>query len=117
MELRRYYFSLLWTGMLAVFSVTSGAVESVHLIGSVENLCPDESYCFKLRVEAEYLALADEMIKVRFKNVTTIFDPENYELTLERSNIIPGSHLRLLLVPDPNGSKSAYQASYIWIGD
>ncbi len=102
---------------MAVFPVTGLAVESVHLIGSVENLCPDEPYCFKLRVEAEYLALADEMISVRFKNVTNIFDPENYELTLERSNIIPGSHLRLLLVPDPNGSKSAYQASYIWIGD
>ena len=117
MVIRRFYCSLLWIGMLAVFPVASGAVESVHLIGSVENLCSDEPYCFNLRVEAEYLALTDEMIKVRFKNATTIFDPENYELTLERSNIIPGSHLRLLLVPDANGSKSAYQASYIWIGD
>jgi hypothetical protein len=117
MVILRFYCSLLWIGVMAVFPVTGLTVKSVHLIGSVENLCPDESYCFKLRVEAEYLALADEMIKVRFKNVTTIFDPENYELTLERSNIIPGSHLRLLLVPDPNGSKSAYQASYIWIGD
>ena len=102
---------------MAVFPVTSLAVESVHLLGSVENLCPDEPYCFNLRVETEYLALADEMINVRFKNVTTIFDPENYELTLERSNIIPGSHLRLLLVPDPGGAKNVYQANYIWIGD
>jgi hypothetical protein len=117
MEIRRLYCSLLLIGMLAVFPVTSRAVESVHLIGSVENLCPEVPYCFNLRVEAEYLALADEMIKVSFKNVTSIFDPENYELILERSNIIPGSHLRLLLVPDPNGSKSAYLASYIWIGD
>lgn len=103
--------------MLAVFSVSSRAVESVHLIGSVESLCPEVPYCFNLRVEAEYLALADDMISVRFKNVTTIFDPENYELALDRSNIIPGSHLRLLLVPDPGGAKSVYQASYIWIGD
>jgi hypothetical protein len=117
MEILRSFCGLLWVGILAVFPVTSLAVESVLLLGSVENLCPDEPYCFNLRVEAEYLALADEMIKVRFKNVTTIFDPENYELTLERSNIIPGSHLRLLLVPGANGSKSAYQASYIWIGD
>ena len=102
---------------MAVFPVSGQAVESVHLIGSVENLCPDEPYCFNLRVETEYLALADEMINVRFKNVTTIFDPENYELTLERSNIIPGSHLRLLLVPDPGGAKNVYQANYIWIGD
>jgi len=113
----RIYCSLLWVGMLAVIPATSLAVESVHLLGSVENLCPDEPYCFNLRVEVEYLALADEMINVSFKNVTTIFDPENYELTLERSNIIPGSHLRLLLVPDPGGAKSVYQASYIWIGD
>jgi len=113
----RIYCSLFWIGMLAVIPVTSQAVESVHLLGSVENLCPEVPYCFNLRVEAEYLVLADELISVRFKNVTTIFDPENYELTLERSNIIPGSHLRLLLVPDPNGEKSAYQASYIWIGD
>ena len=117
MEIRRFYCSLFWIGMLALFPVTSQAVESVHLIGSVENLCPDEPYCFKLRVEAEYLALADEMIKVRFKNVTTIFDPENYELTLEQSNIIPGSHLRLLLVPDAKGVKHGYRASYIWMGD
>ncbi len=117
MVILRFYCSLLWLGVMAVFPVTGLAVESVHLLGSVEKLCPDEPYCFYLRVEAEYLALADELISVRFKNVTTIFDPENYELTLERSNIIPGSHLRLLLVPDPNGSKSAYQASYIWIGD
>jgi len=117
MIILRFYFNLLWIGLMAVFPVSGLAVESVHLLGSVENLCPDEPYCFNLRVEAEYLALADELISVRFKNVTSIFDPENYELTLERSNIIPGSHLRLLLVPDLNGSKSAYQASYIWIGD
>ena len=112
----RFYCGLLWMGILAALPVTSPAVESVLLLGSVENLCPDEPYCFNLRVEAEYLSLADELISVRYKQVTTIFDPENYELTLEQSNIIPGSHLRLLLVPDPNGSKSAYQASYIWIG-
>ncbi len=117
MEILRFYCGLLWMGILAVFPVTSLAVESVLLLGSVENLCPDEPYCFNLRVEAEYLALADELISVRFKQVTTIFDPENYELTLEQSNIIPGSHLRLLLVPDPKGVKHGYRASYIWIGD
>jgi hypothetical protein len=117
MVILRFYCSLLWIGVMAVFPATGLAAESVHLIGSVESLCPEVPYCFNLRVEAEYLALADEMISVRFINVTTIFDPENYELALDRSNIIPGSHLRLLLVPDPNGSKRVYQASYIWIGD
>ncbi len=113
----RSFCGFVWIGILAVFPVTSQAVESVLLLGSVENLCPDEPYCFNLRVEAEYLALTDELISVRFKQVTTICDPENYELTLEQSNIIPGSHLRLLLVPDPNGAKHGYRASYIWMGD
>ncbi len=117
MLIHRSYYGLLLMGILAVFPVTSLAVKSVLLLGSVENLCPEEPYCFNLRVEAEYLALADELISVRFKQVTTIFDPENYELTLEQSNIIPGSHLRLLLVPDPKGVKHGYRASYIWMGD
>lgn len=113
----RSFCVFVWIGILAVFPVPILAAESVLLLGSVENLCPDEPYCFNLRVEAEYLALADELIRVRFKQVTTIFDPENYELTLEQSNIIPGSHLRLLLVPGPKGVKHGYRASYIWIGD
>ncbi|MFB3058456.1 MAG: hypothetical protein ACE1ZB_01855, partial [Gammaproteobacteria bacterium] len=67
----RSFCGLLWIGILAVFPVTSLAAEPVLLLGSVENLCPDEPYCFSLRVEAEYLTLADELISVRFKQVTT----------------------------------------------
>ena len=113
----RIYCCLLWIGVIAGAPVTSFASERVHLLGFVENICADEPYCFELRPEADYIALAGRRITVRFKQVTTIFDPENYELTLEQSNIIPGSHLRLLLTPDSDGVGRNYRANYIWIGD
>jgi hypothetical protein len=60
-------------------------------------------------------------IKVRFNAHTHIFDPENYELTLLQQNIVPGSHLRLLIeqqVDNQTSDASAtYLASFIWIGD
>lgn len=93
------------------------ALQPVHLLGVVEQLCPHETYCLELRVEKDYAAVVGRRIKVRFAGVTTIFDPENYELSLSQSNIIPGSHLRLLLQPDPEGGVGDYIALFIWIGD
>ena len=62
------------------------------------------------------LLQAGEYIHFYFDTDSRIFDPENYELTLAQQNIVPGSHLRLLLQPDP-GSSDRYRASFIWIGD
>ena len=56
-------------------------------------------------------------IKVRVAAVNAIYDPENYELTLEQQNIVPGSHLRLLPSADADRGPDEYQASIIWIGD
>lgn len=96
---------------------TADALQPVHLLGFVERLCAHEPHCFELRVEKEYVGVVGRRITVRFKQVTAIFDPENYELTLEQSNIIPGSHLRLLLADDPGTAENNYRAEYIWIGD
>jgi hypothetical protein len=117
MLIRLYYACLFLIGLFGTSLTLAVAAEQVHLLGFVENLCPDEPYCFELRVEADYVTLTDESISVRYKQVTTIFDPENYELTLEQSNIIPGSHLRLLLTLDPERAENDYRANYIWIGD
>jgi len=108
---------LLWGGVFAAGSAICLAAGQVHLLGFVENLCPDEPFCFELRVESNYTGQTEQLINVRFEQVTTIFDPENYELTLEQSNIIPGSHLRLLLSPEVEGTDRDYRANYIWIGD
>jgi hypothetical protein len=70
-----------------------------------------------LRIESEYVALVGERITVRYDRDTKIFDPENYELTLEQSNIIEGSHLRLLLNPDSERTEHDHRALFIWIGD
>lgn len=60
-------------------------------------------------------------IKVRFNTDTQIFDPENYELTLLQQNIVPGSHLRLLIEQqvesEVSDASTTYLASLIWIGD
>lgn len=93
------------------------ALQQVHLLGFVEQLCAHETYCLELRVEKDYAAVTGSRITVRFAGVTTIFDPENYELSLPQSNIIPGSHLRLLLESDPQGAEGDYIARFIWIGD
>lgn len=101
---------------LGISSLTP-ASSSVHLLGFVETLCAGETNCFELRVEREYLDLAASRIIVRYDRNSQIYDPENYELTLQQSNIVEGSHLRLLLMLDDDGPESNYHAQFIWIGD
>ena len=117
MSIRHLYASLFLIGLTAASPALTSADEQIHLLGFVEQLCPDKPYCFELRVEPGYIANVGERISVRYEAATTIFDAENYELTLAQSNIIPGSHLRLLLASEPAGSKPAYRAVFIWIGD
>ncbi len=93
------------------------AAKNVHLLGFVDKLCPDEPHCFELTVKPEFVAEVGARIKVRFTSTTRIYDPENYELTLEQQNIVPGSHLRMLIEADPDQGPGEHQASYIWIGD
>jgi len=103
--------------MLAISTTDSGAAQSLHLLGFVENLCVDEAHCFELRVKPEFIAQAGTYLKVRFDAGTYIFDPENYELTLDQQNIVPGSHLRLLLEGEADAAINGYRATFIWIGD
>ena len=111
--IRRSLFGiLLFAGISTV-----NAAQQVHLLGFVESLCPDEPHCYELRVEADYIELAASRIFVRYDRKTLIFDPENYELTLEQSDIVGGSHLRLLMDPDSGRGDFAYQATVIWVGD
>jgi hypothetical protein len=100
-----------------MLGASSSASTSVHLLGFVDSLCADESGCFELRVESDYVAVAGQWITVRYDRGTKIYDPENYELSLEQSNIIEGSHLRLLLNPDSERTEHDYRALFIWIGD
>ena len=93
------------------------AAQSVHLLGFVETLCTDDPYCFVLMVKPEFHVVSPAKIKVRFDADTRIFDPENYQLTLQQQNIVPGSHLRMLIEADDGGEANAYRASFIWIGD
>ena len=117
MSLREFISYLILIGLFASSPSLTAASEQVHLLGFVESLCEDKPYCFELRVKSEYIANVGERINVHYEAVTTIFDPENYELTLQQSNIIPGSHLRLLLTSDQDGIDRDYRANYIWIGD
>ena len=118
MLLRHIHSCLFWIVFITASSALTAASEQVHLLGFVEQLCPDRPYCFELRVESDYVANVGERINVSYEAVTTIFDPENYELTLGQSNIIPGSHLRLLISRDEDGAEGGdYRAIYIWIGD
>lgn len=114
---RHIYSYLFWIAFSVSNPALTSASEQVHLLGFVEQLCPDRPYCFKLRVEPEYIPNASARINVKYENATTIFDPENYELTLAQSNIIPGSHLRLLLTLNADKAEGDYRAVYIWIGD
>ena len=93
------------------------AAQSVHLLGFVETLCTDAPHCFVLIVKPEFHAVSAARIKVRFGSDTRIFDPENYQLTLLQQNIVPGSHLRMLIEADDGGEANVYRASFIWIGD
>ena len=106
-----------WLAMTLVLSSPLHAAQSVHLLGFVDNLCPQEPYCFELRVEPDFVAQVGQRIKVRFTATTNIYDPENYELTLEQQNIVAGSHLRMLIEGDANGLPGDYRATFIWIGD
>ncbi len=108
-----FYCLVLFTGIVTPTS----AAQQVHLLGFVENLCSDESYCFELRVEPQFIEMAGERIIVRFDRSTQIFDPENYELTLAQQNIVDGSHLRLLLFSESDLGGNNYRAAFIWIGD
>jgi hypothetical protein len=98
-------------------SVSLHAANSVHLLGFVETLCTGDPYCFELLVKPEFHAVSPAKIKVRFDTDTRIFDPENYQLTLLQQNIVPGSHLRMLIEADDDGEANSYRASFIWIGD
>ena len=80
-------------------------------------MCPQEPDCFELLVKPEFIALTGERITVRFTASTRLYDPENYELTMQQQNIVAGSHLRLLLEADTNGLPGTYHATFIWIGD
>ena len=117
MLIRHLYACLCWIVFYTANPALTAASEQVHLLGFVEQLCPDRPYCFELRVEPDYIAHVGERINVSYEAVTTIFDPENYELTLEQSQIIPGSHLRLLLIREPAVAENVYRATFIWIGD
>ena len=117
MLVRHFYACLFLVGFTATDPVFTFADEPVHLLGFVEQLCPERSYCFELRVEPDFVASVGEQITVHFGEDSTIFDPENYQLTLSQSNIIPGSHLRLLLIREPAAADITYRARFIWIGD
>jgi hypothetical protein len=113
--------ALLLICLLATDLNPLSAAPSVHLLGFVDTLCNTEPHCFDLLVEPEYQDQLGQHIKVRFNADTRIFDPENYELTLLQQNIVPGSHLRLLIEPEVEnevpGASATYRASFIWIGD
>ena len=106
-----------WIAVTLFLSPSLHAAESVHLLGFVDNLCPQEPYCFELQVEPDFVAQVGERIKVRFTATTSIYDPENYELTLKQQNIVAGSHLRMLIEGDANEHPGEYRATFIWIGD
>lgn len=109
------FWIFFWIALFA--GGATSAAQQVHLLGFVEYLCPGEPHCFELRVKPEFIEATGARIIVRFDHSTLVFDPENYELTLEQSNIVDGSHLRLLLTSEPDRGRNHYRAAVIWIGD
>jgi hypothetical protein len=109
--------STLLLAFLLATSSTQLAAQSIHLLGFVDTLCDQQTHCFELLVKPEFQSQLGKRITVRFSADTRIFDPENYELTLLQQNIVPGSHLRLLLETDSQRGPDSYRASFIWIGD
>lgn len=103
--------------MALALSLPSRASETVHLLGFVERMCAGEAYCFELMVKPDFVAAVGAHITVRFGAATNLYDPENFELTLAQQNIVPGSHLRMLIDPDDGAGPDKYRASHIWIGD
>lgn len=106
-----------WLWLLVALPMLAPGAGTLHLLGFVDRLCVDEPYCFELLVKPAFVEQAGERIEVRYATVRRIYDPENYELTLAQQNIVPGSHLRLLITADASREPGAYQASVIWIGD
>ena len=106
-----------WLALALLLSSSLRAAETVHLLGFVDQLCPEEPYCFELLVEPDFVTQVGQHVRVRFDATTNIYDPENYELTLEQQNIIPGSHLRMLIEMDASRPRGDYRATFIWIGD
>ena len=106
-----------WIALALALSPSLRAAETVHLLGFVDKLCPEEPHCFELLVKPDFVGQVGQRVKVRFDGATHIYDPENYELTLEQQNIIPGSHLRMLIETDATGQAGEYRATFIWIGD
>ena len=104
--------SILWA-----CSTSISAVNQYHLLGFVGQPCALDPYCFELLVEAEYDDEVGNRITVYYEASTAIFDPENYQLTLQQSNIVRGSHLRLIITPKETGEARDYRATIIWIGD
>jgi hypothetical protein len=106
-----------WFALAIALAPSLRAAQSVHLLGFVDKPCPTEPYCFELLVKADFVAELGERIMVRFDENTTIYNPENYQLTLEQHDIVAGSHLRMLIEADSNSQPGDYRASVIWIGD
>ena len=106
-----------WLTLALALAPSLRAAQNIHLLGFVDKPCPAEPYCFELLVKADFVAQVGERIRVRFDASTTIYDPENYELSLEQHNIVAGSHLRMLIEMDASGPPGNYRASIIWIGD
>ena len=104
-------------GGLALVASLPCAAQSTHLLGFVDTLCAAEAYCFELLVKPEFRGIVGERIKVRFDCSTHLFDPENYALTLAQQDIVPDSHLRLLIERESGSETACYRASFIWIGD
>lgn len=96
-----------------LYASLSAAAESVHLLGFVERFCEAQTQCFELRVETIYSGEVGNEVKVWFDDASQIYDPENYKVTPQQSNIVEGSHLRLLLIPVEGG----FRAEGIWVGD
>jgi hypothetical protein len=107
----------LQAGILCACSTSISAANQYHLLGFVGQPCAHDPYCFELLVEAEYDDEVGNRITVYYDATTAIFDPENYELTLQQSKIVRGSHLRLIITADESGDKRDFRATIIWIGD
>ena len=108
-----------WLALLLTLTLPQSAAAAgpLHLLGFAGQMCPGEAYCFELLVKPEFVEQVGERITVRFASVETIYDPENYELTLQQQNIAPGSHPRMLMTADTGRGPDQYQANVIWIGD
>ena len=111
------YRPYLWLALALLLSPSLRAAETVHLLGFVDKPCPGEPYCFELLVKPDFVAQVGGRIRVRFDERTSVYHPENYQLTLEQHDIVAGSHLRMLIEADSNSQPGDYRASFIWIGD